>query len=163
MFSSVKEDLRWFLKSTKTWVPLMVIVLIVLILRIVVAFKLGWHKLHPVGRASLILWFVQRTIGGPSAFIPISQTLFIIDRRNEHGFTSLDVVYITLDLLWTLYLAIAFPYMTQQWLKHRFEKNLATYQEGWEPEKETSTAWKTLKLRLRSLLDWKRRSWLIFS
>src|SRR5882762_10725602 len=98
MFSSVKEDLRWFLKSTKTWVPLMVIVLVASILRIVVAFRLGWHKLHPVGRASLILWFVQRTIGGPIAFIPISQTLFIIDRRNEHGFTSLDVAYITLDL-----------------------------------------------------------------
>ena len=155
MFNSVKEDLHWFLKSTKTWVPLMVIIFVASILRIVVAFKLGWHKLHPVGRASLILWFVQRTISGP---MPISQTLFIIDRRNEDSFTSLDVAYITLDLLWILYLAIAFPYMAQQWLKHRFEKNLATYQEGWEPEKETSTAWKTLKLRLRSLPDWKRGS-----
>ncbi|OCL05977.1 hypothetical protein AOQ84DRAFT_412145 [Glonium stellatum] len=149
MFGGVMEDFRWFLKSTTAYMPLMVIVIIASILRIIVAIKLGWHSLHPIGRASLLLWFVQRTVGGPIGFIPISQILFIIDRHNEHHFASLDVAYVTLDLLWSVYFPLAFPYMTQQWLKHRFEKNLATYQEGWEPEKEISTVWKDLKYRLK--------------
>ncbi|KAF2475458.1 uncharacterized protein BDR25DRAFT_340204 [Lindgomyces ingoldianus] len=154
-FFNPNESAHWLLRFLSIWLPLIPLILVPMILRIYIAAHSEWSTLSTIGRASLIAFIVQR-IPTPLSFFPITQALFIVDRKQSvGGLCSLDIAYVVLDLIWIAYVGFAFALTVQQWVQYRFEYQLSVLKQDWKQEPDIGKVWTVIQSHLPG--SWRRR------
>ncbi|KAF2008145.1 hypothetical protein P154DRAFT_516866 [Amniculicola lignicola CBS 123094] len=124
------EDVGWFITVASWSTPLILILLATTILRLIIAVNLGWSEMSAFGRASIISFGLQR-LPTPLMLLPVSQALFIVDKKGKdrRGWSDAERAYVVLDLFWILYLMFLIPLLMHRWMMYRFHLQLGVWDE----------------------------------
>jgi hypothetical protein len=141
--------LAYFLRLLKVvFIPAGIVLVVCLTLRIIIAKQLGWRNLSKLGRASLIVFCVQR-IPSPLTLTPISVIMFMIDRRKEFHKVGIEMAYVVSEFLVILCGMASLPLIIQQWIQYEFEMQLAGVREDWKPEETFDDVAEKIKQKLK--------------
>ncbi|KAF2106821.1 hypothetical protein BDV96DRAFT_654382 [Lophiotrema nucula] len=129
-WTNIHEHPRLIARFVTICSPLIPLIVIPTILRICLATQYAWTGLSRAGKASLVTFAIQR-IPSPLSVIPITQVLFIIDRRaHTEGLRKTEITYIVFDFLWIFYAFVMTGLLMQQWVQYRFRFLLETLEDG---------------------------------
>ncbi|KAF2267175.1 hypothetical protein CC78DRAFT_566334 [Lojkania enalia] len=143
---------KWLIRLIAIWFPLIPLLIVSTVLRIYIASSLPWSNLSSLGRASLILFALQR-IPSPSSVIPTPQVLFVLDQiSTKEGMRNIDIAYVVLDTIWIIYMFAAFVLMAQQWVQCRFELTLSSLDQESKDGSNIGEFWTKVKRRMPRFL-----------